>query len=60
MPYPSESFGSLSAPFQWKEPLESQTLVLTGNRKPEVPEKPEPVSEVPVQIFAGQVSRGKT
>jgi hypothetical protein len=38
VPYPSESFGSLSAPFQWTDPPESQTVVFTGTRKPEVPE----------------------
>ena len=60
MPYPREIFGTLSEPFQWSDTLEIQTLVLTGTRKPEVPEnqktrKPELTPEVPVQI-----SRGKT
>ena len=38
MPCPSESFGILSAPFQWLELPESETLVITGTRKLEVPE----------------------
>jgi hypothetical protein len=48
------NFGSLSAPFQWPDFPEIQTLVFAGTRKPE------PIPEVPVQKCAGQVSRGKT
>jgi hypothetical protein len=67
VPYPSEAFGILSAPFQWIELLESETLVFTSTRKLEVLEnqryqktkKPEPIPEVPVQIYASSVSRGK-
>jgi hypothetical protein len=37
VPYPSEAFGIFSAPFQWIELPESETLVFS----PEVPEVPE-------------------
>jgi hypothetical protein len=44
--------------------LESETLVFTGTRKPanqkyQKTRKPEPVPEVPVQISACSVSKGK-
>jgi hypothetical protein len=51
-----ESFGSLSVPFQLKEPPKIQTLVFDWYQKTR---KPEPVPEVPVHISISSVSGGK-
>jgi hypothetical protein len=54
VPYPSEAFGILSAPFQWLELPESETLVFTGTRKPEVPENQKHQSRNPLVKFEGE------
>jgi hypothetical protein len=67
VPFLKDHFGILSANFQWLDLPESETLVFTGTRKPEVLEVPEiPENQkyqktistrkpkAPVQKFAGQ------
>jgi hypothetical protein len=61
VPYPSEAFGIFSAPFQWIELPESETLVLVPEvpenqkhqKKPEVPENQKHQSRNPQVKFEG-------